>query len=41
MFYGYNLKTAKEEDADIIAVSALMTTTMVEMKIVEKVGKKA
>lgn len=32
------IETAKKEDADIIAVSALMTTTMVEMKnVVEKV----
>lgn len=34
------IHTAKEESADIIALSALMTTTMVEMKnVIEKVKK--
>ena len=33
------LKTAKEEDADIIAVSALMTTTMVEMKRIVQMAR--
>ncbi len=34
------LHTAKEEKADIIALSALMTTTMVEMKRVVELAKK-
>ncbi len=33
------IRTAKEEGADIIAVSALMTTTMVEMKQVVRMAK--
>lgn len=33
------LRTAKEENADIIGLSALMTTTMVEMKRVVKLAK--
>lgn len=33
------IETAKEKDADIIALSALMTTTMVEMKTVVKRAK--
>jgi 5-methyltetrahydrofolate--homocysteine methyltransferase len=35
------IQTAKEENADIIALSALMTTTMVEMKHVVELAKKA
>lgn len=35
------IQTAKENDADIIALSALMTTTMVEMKTVVKRAKEA
>lgn len=35
------IQTAKEEDADIIALSALMTTTMMEMKNVVKQAKEA
>lgn len=35
------IETAKEKDADIIALSALMTTTMLEMKKVVKANKEA
>ncbi|WP_167955961.1 homocysteine S-methyltransferase family protein [Anaerosporobacter faecicola] len=35
------IETAKEKDADIIALSALMTTTMLEMKKVVQANKKA
>ncbi len=35
------IETAKEEDADIIALSALMTTTMLEMKQVIKLKQEA
>lgn len=35
------IRVAKEEDADIIALSALMTTTMVEMKNVVQLAKEA
>lgn len=35
------IQTAKEENADIIALSALMTTTMVEMKRVIELAKEA
>ncbi|WP_455718049.1 homocysteine S-methyltransferase family protein [Anaerosporobacter sp.] len=35
------IETAKEKDADIIALSALMTTTMLEMKNVVKANKEA
>jgi Methionine synthase I, cobalamin-binding domain len=35
------IQTAKEENADIIALSALMTTTMVEMKHVIELAKEA
>ena len=35
------IRTAKEEAADIIAVSALMTTTMVEMKHIVRMAKEA
>ena len=35
------IETAKKEDADIIALSALMTTTMLEMKKVVRLKKEA
>jgi len=35
------IQVAREEDADIIALSALMTTTMLEMKQVVQLNKKA
>lgn len=35
------IETAKKEDADIIALSALMTTTMLEMKEVVRLKKEA
>ena len=35
------IETAKENDADIIALSALMTTTMLEMKKVVRANKEA